>query len=102
MSREGVLRVWGLLRGWAAPRSQHLCSQEQEQVEDLKKKETILEKEKAEVLLQNKELIGPLQETQELVAELQKKLVHYHRDKEALMVSGQPCPFMGSFLEGKH
>ncbi|KFO63384.1 Growth arrest-specific protein 8, partial [Corvus brachyrhynchos] len=58
-----------------------------EQVEDLKKKETVLEKEKAEVLLQNKELTGPLQETQELVAELQKKLVHYYRDKEALMNS---------------
>ncbi|NWV28817.1 DRC4 protein, partial [Origma solitaria] len=55
-----------------------------EQVEDLKKKETVLEKEKAAVLLQNKQLIEPLQEAQELVAELQKKLVHYYRDKEAL------------------
>ncbi|NXU06772.1 DRC4 protein, partial [Buphagus erythrorhynchus] len=58
-----------------------------EQVEDLKKKEAVLEKEKAEVLLQNKGLTEPLQEAQELVAELQKKLVHYYRDKEALMNS---------------
>ncbi|KAI1235639.1 Growth arrest-specific protein 8, partial [Lamprotornis superbus] len=58
-----------------------------EQVEDLKKKEAVLEKEKAEVLLQNKGLTEPLQEAQELVAELQKKLVHYYRDKEALMSS---------------
>lgn len=71
-------------------------------MEDLKKKEAVLEKEKADVLLQNKQLTQPLQEAQELVAELQKKLVHYYRDKEALTVSGQPCPFMGSFLEGKH
>ncbi|NXD03272.1 DRC4 protein, partial [Certhia familiaris] len=56
-----------------------------EQVEELKKKEIVLEKEKAEVLLQNKELTEPLQEAQELVAELQKKLVHYYRDKETLM-----------------
>lgn len=102
MSGEGVLRVWGTLRGWAAPRSQHLCSQEQEQVEDLKKREAVLEKEKADVLLQNKELREPLQEAQEKVAELQKKLVHYNSDKEALMVSGQSWPFMGLFLEGKH
>ncbi|XP_039930965.1 dynein regulatory complex subunit 4 isoform X3 [Hirundo rustica] len=58
-----------------------------EQVEDLKKKEAVLEKEKADVLLQNKELTEPLQEAKELVAELQKKLVHYNRDKEALMNS---------------
>ncbi|NXO40541.1 DRC4 protein, partial [Locustella ochotensis] len=58
-----------------------------EQVEDLKKKEALLEKEKADVLLQNKGLMEPLQEARELVAELQKKLVHYYRDKEALMTS---------------
>ncbi|KAM4894533.1 dynein regulatory complex subunit 4 isoform 2-T2 [Sylvia borin] len=57
-----------------------------EQVEDLKKRETVLEKEKADVLLQNKKLTEPLQEAREQVAELQKKLVHYNRDKEALMV----------------
>uniref|UniRef100_A0A8D2PZE2 Dynein regulatory complex subunit 4 n=1 Tax=Zosterops lateralis melanops TaxID=1220523 RepID=A0A8D2PZE2_ZOSLA len=58
-----------------------------EQVEDLKKREAVLEKEKADVLLQNKELREPLQEAQEKVAELQKKLVHYNSDKEALMNS---------------
>ncbi|XP_031361724.1 dynein regulatory complex subunit 4 isoform X1 [Lonchura striata] len=60
-----------------------------EQVEDLRKKETVLEKEKADVLRENKGLAEPLQEAQGLVAELQKKLVHYHRDKEALMVGIQ-------------
>ncbi|NXM81648.1 DRC4 protein, partial [Oenanthe oenanthe] len=64
-----------------------LISLLKEQVEELKKKEAVLEKEKAEVQLQNKELTEPLQEAQELVAELQKKLVHYYRDKEALMTS---------------
>ncbi|NXK64891.1 DRC4 protein, partial [Sylvietta virens] len=58
-----------------------------EQVEDLKKKEAVLEKEKADVVRENKGLTQPLQEAQELVAELQKKLVHYYRDKEALMNS---------------
>ncbi|XP_039552347.1 dynein regulatory complex subunit 4 isoform X2 [Passer montanus] len=58
-----------------------------EQVEDLKKKEAVLEKEKADVLRENKELTQPLQEAQELVAELQRKLVHYYKDKEALMDS---------------
>ncbi|XP_059713564.1 differentially expressed in FDCP 8 homolog isoform X5 [Haemorhous mexicanus] len=58
-----------------------------EQVEELKKKEAVLEKEKADVMRENKGLTEPLQEAQELVAELQKKLVHYYRDKEALMTS---------------
>lgn len=75
-----------------------MCSQEQEQVEELKKKEAVLEKEKADVVRENKGLTEPLHEAQELVAELQRKLVNYYRDKEALMVSAQPCPFMGSFL----
>lgn len=79
-----------------------MCSQEQEQVEDLKKKQRMLEKEKADLVLQNKGLMEPLQEARELVAQQQKKLAHYDRDKEALMVSGQPCPFVGLVLEGKH
>ncbi|KFV70341.1 Growth arrest-specific protein 8, partial [Dryobates pubescens] len=56
-----------------------------EQVEEMKKKENHLEKEKADVLLENKQLKEPLQQAQEQVAELQKKLVHYDKDKEALM-----------------
>ena len=67
----------------------------------MKKRENHLEKEKADVLLQNKQLKEPLQQAQEQVSELQKKLAHYDKDKEALTVSGQPCPFPsrpGSFL----
>uniref|UniRef100_A0A8C5IV88 Dynein regulatory complex subunit 4 n=1 Tax=Junco hyemalis TaxID=40217 RepID=A0A8C5IV88_JUNHY len=67
-----------------------------EQVEELKKKQAVLEKEKADVLRENKGLAEPLHEAQEQVAELQKKLVNYYRDKEALVVSAQPCPSMGS------
>ncbi|NXO03423.1 DRC4 protein, partial [Rhinopomastus cyanomelas] len=55
-----------------------------EQIEEMKKKMIHLEKEKAYVLLQNKQLKEPLQQMQEQVAELQKKLVHYDTDKLAL------------------
>ncbi|NXA07516.1 DRC4 protein, partial [Sapayoa aenigma] len=64
-----------------------LISLLKEQVEDMKKKELVLEKEKADVLLQNKELTEPLQQAQEQVAELQKKLARYDKDKEILMNS---------------
>lgn len=66
----------------------------------MKKRENHMEKEKGDVLLENKQLKEPLQQAQEQVAELQKKLVHYDKDKEALMVSGQPCPCHGSLLKG--
>lgn len=56
-------------------------------MEEMKKKEDHLEKEMAEVLLQNKKLTEPLQRAREEVAELQKKLAHYEKDKEALAVS---------------
>lgn len=62
-------------------------------MEEMKKRENHLEKEKADVLLQNKQLKEPLQQAQEQVSELQKKLAHYEKDKEALTVSGQPSPF---------
>ncbi|NXG79089.1 DRC4 protein, partial [Baryphthengus martii] len=55
-----------------------------EQMEEMKKKEHHLEKEKVDVLLENKQLKEPLQQAQEQVAELQKKLAHYDKDKEAL------------------
>ncbi|OPJ78285.1 dynein regulatory complex subunit 4 isoform X1 [Patagioenas fasciata] len=55
-----------------------------EQMEEMKKRETKLEKEKADALLQNKQLKESLQQTQEQVFELQKKLAHYDMDKEAL------------------
>ncbi|NXH16000.1 DRC4 protein, partial [Bucco capensis] len=62
-----------------------LISLLKEQMEEMKKRENHLEKEKAEVLLENKQLKEPLQQAQEQVAELQKKLTHYDKDKEALM-----------------
>ncbi|XP_074769423.1 dynein regulatory complex subunit 4 isoform X3 [Athene noctua] len=55
-----------------------------EQTEEMKKRETHLEKEKADVLLQNKQLKEPLQQAQEQVSELQKKLTHADKDREAL------------------
>lgn len=62
-----------------------LVSLLKEQVEEAKQRETQLEKEKADALLQNKQLKETLQQAQELVFELQKKLAHYDKDKEALM-----------------
>ncbi|NXI36603.1 DRC4 protein, partial [Galbula dea] len=62
-----------------------LISLLKEQIEEMKKKENQLEKEKADLLLENKHLKEPLQQAQEQVAELQKKLAHYDKDKEALM-----------------
>ncbi|KAM6251045.1 dynein regulatory complex subunit 4 isoform 2-T2 [Spheniscus humboldti] len=61
-----------------------LISLLKEQAEEMKKRENHLEKEKADVLLQNKQLKEPLQQAQEQVSELQKKLAHYDKDKEAL------------------
>ncbi|KAM9625797.1 dynein regulatory complex subunit 4 isoform 4-T4 [Morphnus guianensis] len=61
-----------------------LISLLKEQMEEMKKRENHLEKEKADVLLQNKQLKEPLQQAQEQVSELQKKLAHYDKDKEAL------------------
>ncbi|NXK11315.1 DRC4 protein, partial [Herpetotheres cachinnans] len=62
-----------------------LISLLKEQIEEMKKKENQLEKEKTDVLLQNKHLKEPLQQAQEQVSELQKKLAHYDKDKMALM-----------------
>ncbi|NXK48556.1 DRC4 protein, partial [Chauna torquata] len=61
-----------------------LISLLKEQMEEMKKRENHLEKEKADVLLQNKQLKESLQQAQEQVFELQKKLAHYDMDKEAL------------------
>ncbi|KAM6033371.1 dynein regulatory complex subunit 4-like [Chlamydotis macqueenii] len=44
----------------------------------------LLKKEKARVLLQNKQLKEPLQQAREQLSELQKKLANYDKDKEAL------------------
>lgn len=61
----------------------------QEQMEEMKKKEDHLEKEMAEVLLQNKRLAEPLQRARDEVSELQRKLAHYEKDKAILAVSGR-------------
>ncbi|NWI65392.1 DRC4 protein, partial [Todus mexicanus] len=61
-----------------------LISLLKEQMEEMKKKENHLEKEKADVLLENKQLKEPLQQAREQVAELQKNLAHYDKDKEVL------------------
>ncbi|KFO90723.1 Growth arrest-specific protein 8, partial [Buceros rhinoceros silvestris] len=62
-----------------------LISLLKEQMEEMKKKENHLEKEKADVLLENKQLKETLQQAQEQLAELRKKLAHYDKDKLALM-----------------
>ncbi|NWS64965.1 DRC4 protein, partial [Chunga burmeisteri] len=62
-----------------------LISLLKEQMEEMKKRENHLEKEKADVLLQNKQLKEPLQQAEEQVSELQKKLAHYDKDKKVLM-----------------
>ncbi|NWR56199.1 DRC4 protein, partial [Bucorvus abyssinicus] len=62
-----------------------LISLLKEQMEEMKKKENHLEKEKADVLLKNKQLKEPLQQAREQLAEMQKKLAHYDKDKLALM-----------------
>ncbi|NXJ86814.1 DRC4 protein, partial [Trogon melanurus] len=61
-----------------------LISLLKDQIEEMKNREIHLEKEKADAQLQNKQLKESLQQAQELVAELQKKLVHYDKDKLAL------------------
>ncbi|KAG9352722.1 hypothetical protein JZ751_021136 [Albula glossodonta] len=55
-----------------------------EQVEEKKKKEDRLEKDMAEVLLQNKNLTEPLQKAKEEVVELQRQMVNYKKDKASL------------------
>ncbi|CAB1339359.1 unnamed protein product [Coregonus sp. 'balchen'] len=57
-----------------------------EQMEEMKKKEERLEKDMAEVLLQNKRLTEPLQRAKEEVTELQKQLGNYEKDKTSLAV----------------
>ncbi|XP_013982530.1 dynein regulatory complex subunit 4 [Salmo salar] len=55
-----------------------------EQMEEMKRKEERLEKDLAEVLLQNRHLTEPLQRAKEEVAELQKQLANYEKDKTSL------------------
>ncbi|XP_006860150.1 PREDICTED: growth arrest-specific protein 8 [Chrysochloris asiatica] len=55
-----------------------------EQMEDMRKKEEHLEKEMAEVTMQNKRLADPLQRAREDMNEMQRKLTHYEHDKQIL------------------
>ncbi|XP_006902934.1 PREDICTED: growth arrest-specific protein 8-like [Elephantulus edwardii] len=55
-----------------------------EQMEDMRKKEDHLEKEMAEVTMQNKRLADPLQRARDDMGEMQRKLTHYERDKQIL------------------
>lgn len=62
-----------------------LC--QQEQMEDMRKKEEHLEKEMAEVSLQNRRLADPLQKAKDEMNEMQRRLGSYERDKQILVVS---------------
>ncbi|CAI9532348.1 unnamed protein product [Staurois parvus] len=55
-----------------------------EQMEDMRRKEDRLEKEMADLQLQNRRLTEPLQKAREEVAELQRQLANYEKDKTAL------------------
>uniref|UniRef100_A0A2K6SWW4 Dynein regulatory complex subunit 4 n=1 Tax=Saimiri boliviensis boliviensis TaxID=39432 RepID=A0A2K6SWW4_SAIBB len=56
-----------------------------EQMEDMRKKEDHLEREMAEVSVQNKRLADPLQKAREEMGEMQKQLANYKRDKQILL-----------------
>lgn len=56
-------------------------------MEDMRKKEEHLEREMAEVALQNKRLAEPLQRAREEMNEMQKRIASYERDKQILIVS---------------
>ena len=58
----------------------------QEQVEDMKKKYELMEKDRAEVIAENKRLAEPLQHAREEVEQLRKQLSNYEKDKETLRV----------------
>jgi len=60
---------------------------EQEQVEEMKKKEERLEKQMAEVTSENKKLAEPLQKANNEVDELRRQLGNYDKDKQLLAVS---------------
>ncbi|XP_053412077.1 dynein regulatory complex subunit 4 isoform X1 [Nycticebus coucang] len=56
-----------------------------EQMEDMRKKEDHLEREMAEVSVQNKRLADPLQKARDEMSEMQKQLKNYERDKQILV-----------------
>lgn len=59
----------------------------QEQVEEMKKKEERLEKKMADVSTENNRLVEPLQKAKNDVAELQRNLANYEKDKQLLAVN---------------
>jgi len=62
---------------------------DQEQVEEMKKKEERLEKQMAEVTSENRKLSEPLQKANNEVDELRRQLTNYDKDKQLLAVSMQ-------------
>ena len=62
---------------------------EQEQVEEMKKKEERLEKQMAEVMSENRKLTDPLQKANNEVEDMRRQLVNYEKDKQLLAVSHQ-------------
>ena len=59
----------------------------QTEIEDIKKQRERLEKQMGEVQAENKKLVEPLQKAQEQVAELQRQLFSYDKDKALLAVN---------------
>ncbi|XP_074205194.1 dynein regulatory complex subunit 4 isoform X1 [Camelus bactrianus] len=62
-----------------------LISSLKEQMEDMRKKEEHLEKEMMEVSAQNRRLADPLQKARDEMADMQKRLGSYERDKQILV-----------------
>ncbi|XP_022345957.2 dynein regulatory complex subunit 4-like [Crassostrea virginica] len=58
-----------------------------EQVEESKKKYEHMEKDRAEVMAENKRLLEPLREAKEQVDHLKKQLANYEKDKETLRMT---------------
>lgn len=56
----------------------------------MRKKEEHLEREMAEVSVQNKRLADPLQKARDEMREMQKQLGNYERDKQILVVCVLP------------
>lgn len=54
---------------------------------EVKKNEDRMEKKLREVTNENKKLVQPLEDAQEQVAELQRQLANYEKDKVSLNVS---------------
>ncbi|XP_005653267.2 growth arrest-specific protein 8 isoform X3 [Sus scrofa] len=56
-----------------------------EQMEDMRKRGEVLEKEMAEVSMQNRRLVDPLQKARDEMSDMRKKLSGYERDKHILL-----------------